>query len=158
MANWGRPQGNVGKHFRCADDGLSSLGCPASAWCQGTHITKISLEVNGKWRAHCFGLQCLSLVLIASHVLSYVVIALIANICWLLTVCHCAKRFTHITSLSCYNPVKLCCRYLTNGKTEVWEAMCHRGVSGSLMVQDLNPSLSLCLICCATCTASGMSA
>ena len=68
---------------------------------------KISLEVHREWRAHCPALCCLSLALIATCVLSYVVIALIANICWLLTICHCAKRFTHITSLILLQPCEV---------------------------------------------------
>ena len=64
-----------------------------------------------EWRAHCFGLHSLSLVLIATHVLSNVVmdmvIALIALICWLLTMCHCAKRLTCITSLSLLQPCEV---------------------------------------------------
>lgn len=92
--------GDVWRCFRCAADVLSTLCCPASAQFWGTHTATISLEVQSEWRAHRFGLHCLSLVLISTCVPSYVVIGLIANICWLLTVCHCATRFMHITSLS----------------------------------------------------------
>lgn len=156
-------QGNMWKHFRRAGNGLSSL-LPGSSPFQGTHIAMISLEVHSEWRAHCFGLPCLSLSLIDTRVLSYVVIALIANICWLLTMCHCAKRFIHITSLPLLQPYEVLLR-----SSQKWEnggvgsCALPRGVwavsgTAGIWTHICSPPNHPFLTYCAICTASEMSA
>lgn len=114
---------------------FSSLRCPVSAHFQGTHAAKISLEVHSEWRALCFGLHCLSLVLIATCVPSYVVIGLIANICWLLTMCHCANRFMHITSLFLLQLWSFATLVLQMGKLRCGKLWLTHGYRASLVAQ-----------------------
>lgn len=79
---------------------VSPLCSPASA----PLLPRSLCRFTGSERAYCSSLHRLPLALIATCVLSHVVMALIANICWRLSMCHCVKRFTHITSLSLLHP------------------------------------------------------
>ena len=84
---------------------------------------------TGSERAGCPSLHRLPLALVATCVLGYVVVALIANTCCRLPMCHCAKRFTHVTSLSLLRPCEGGSAILSSqvGKLNLWRAVTYPG-------------------------------
>lgn len=119
MASWSIPPGECLETFQMCWRWAFLSVLPSFS----SVSAKISLEVHRGWRAHCPGLCCLSLALIATCVLSYVVIALILAFVDRLLCATVRRDLRTLPHWSCYNPVKFCYPRFTNGKTEVWTAV-----------------------------------